>query len=737
MKKIILLLPVVLLCCHSLFAQQVREAAGSVVLWNGQVSITVHTANGKTDYRFSNGIILSNTIAYVEDIKAGLLTSSSYGQHRYSINHIKDSMGAGTRLTIVHIDDKHPFSLVQCIILYTGQPYALLQVKAESSRGRALPETRNISPLAVLPAEGGRFFIPGHEPRIIDIPFDNDDWVNVLSEQWPSGGSPVSGTSYEMATVYDKESWSGIVAGSVTHDCWKTGIRYTTGQAKGTLDSLVLYGGVSTKDNPALPAGHGGRDGTHDVVAHGTLRGSIVSSPLVYLCGLPDVRKAQRIYGDVNVKIAGRLYWKGYAPVYWNSFGVEGVLGYTKAMMPADVVKVSDFIHTLRHFNSYAEPVLSIDSYDQGIYTTDVLASIGRHAHTKKQRMGFYFSPFSIWTWKNAVDQTTIPGTGYQLRDVVLRDNNNTPIPYKDGDWAAYPMDPTHPATRQYIIGQLQKAKAVGATFIKIDFLTGGALESTTRYDPSVRTGMQAYNYGMKLFKQLVDSIMGPDIFITQAISPLFPHQYAHTRFISTDVYSHLRDDQPNFPGWGSTDASLCNGSHFWWVQGTLWPYTNLDVIVMKNFQKNPDLSEQEVKVRLYAMVVMGSILGDGSDYRDTIAAGRAAHFLDNKAVCAFFSQPRAFTPLQAADGESMDQQMAFYLPGDTVLLGLFNFNKEKEYKQSLALKTIGLLPEKYIIQDFMTGAAVGSIEKGQASFSLTVTVKDALLVRLAPAGKQ
>jgi hypothetical protein len=35
-----------------------------------------------------------------------------------------------------------------------------------------------------------------------------------------------------------------------------------------------------------------------------------------------------------------------------------------------------------------------------------------------------------------------------------------------------------------------------------------------------------------------------------------------------------------------------------------------------------------------------------------------------------------------------------------------------------------------------MTGAAVGSIEKGQLSFSLTVAVKDALLVKLAPAGK-
>ena len=117
---------------------------------------------------------------------------------------------------------------------------------------------------------------------------------------------------------------------------------------------------------------------------------------------------------------------------------------------------------------------------------------------------------------------------------------------------------------------------------------------------------------------------MGKDIFITEAISPIFPSQYAHTRFISTDVYSHLRDDEPGFPHYGSTEGSLANGSHLWWVQGTLWPYTNLDVSIMKSFEKNPDLSEKEVKLRLFAMMSMGSILGDGSDYRDKLAADRA-----------------------------------------------------------------------------------------------------------------
>jgi alpha-galactosidase len=246
---------------------------------------------------------------------------------------------------------------------------------------------------------------------------------------------------------------------------------------------------------------------------------------------------------------------------------------------------------------------------------------------------------------------------------------------------------------------------------------------------------MQAYNYGMTLLRHLMDSILGPDIFVTQAISPLFPSQYAHARFNSTDVYSQLRDDQKGFPHWGSTEASLATGSHMGWVQGTILPYVNLDVTVMQRFEKNPELSEQEVKVRLYALMVMGSILGDGSDYRQPLAAQRARQFLDNPAVCAYFSHPRAFTPLRWADGDSEDQQMAFYLPAqapaDSALAAVFNFSNQQEYQQVFKLTALGLPPGKYAIRDFMTDQVVGTIADGQLEFTLHVAARDAQLVKV------
>jgi hypothetical protein len=713
--------------------QQVNKYADSLVIHNQGTSVSVNYKTGCISYHFSSGIALSNTIAYINDISSGYLSTADCKLHQAAIDTIDNTVGRGIRLVVKHTGNDKGIALVQQITFYNEHPYLLINLTAVKEGQRENLETRDICALAITPAQNGSLSQPGTEPRFLDVPFDNDDWVNVLENKWDDAANkPFSGISYEYASIYDNKALSGLVMGSLSHDFWKTGIVYHSAKQKGVIDSLKIYDGAATEDNSKLPPAYGGLDGTHDHVPHGTMTGEMVSSSVIYLCGSADVRKAFVDYGNANVIFNGKQTWKGNAPIYWNSFGVEGVLGYEHVMMPKDVLKITDFLQTLHNFNQYSKPVLSIDSYDQSVYTTELLASLGRYAKKENMQMGFYFIPFAMWTWKNSFDNK-IAGSDYTLGDVVLRDTHNQPIAYKDGDWGAYAMDPTHPAVRQYVINQLQKAKAIGAKFIKIDFLTAGALESTTRYNPQTRSGLQAYNYGMKMLRMLVDSIMGPDVFITQAISPMFPSQYADTRFISTDVYSHLRDDEPGFPHWGSTEASLATGSHLWWVQGTLWPYTNLDVSIMKNFQKNPDLSETEVKVRLFAMMSMGSILGDGSDFRKELAADRARKYLDNKNLCAFFSDPKAFTPLKFSDGATLDQQMAFYLPGDVTLLSLFNFDKTKLFSQQWHRADLNLENKTYIIKDFLTDAPLGKIENGQDTFSLDVQPGDALMVKLVP----
>lgn len=731
--KIFLFYVLMLACSFKGYTQQVSRTNDSLVVSSKTAKVAVDFKTGRVSYYFDGGVVLKNTTAEISDIQTGLLTAAACRIHRAATEVFTDHTGKGVKIIFTHSGNKQGITLIQQITLYQDQPYLLTDLKAVVTGKEQILETRDISPLIVSASQQGSLFQPGQQPRLLDVPFDNDNWVNLLERKWEAADKPVfNGISYEYAAVYDNQTLSGLVMGSLTHDFWKTGIVYRSAAQTGLTDSLKIYGGAATEDNTSLKPAYGGLDGTHDHTVHGTMTGKTVSSPVIYLCGLKDVRKAFIAYGEANVSWNGKQEWKGSAPVYWNSFGVEGVLGNSGVMMPADIGKIADFIHTMPNFNAFSKPVLSIDSYDQSIYSTDLLTSFGKYAKKKNQQMGFYFIPFAMWNWKNSFDQK-IAGSAYTLRDVVLRDKNGEPIAYKDGEWGAYAMDPTHPAIRLFIINQLQKAKAIGAKFLKIDFLTAGSLESTKRYDPEVRTGMQAYSQGMKMLKSLVDSVMGPDIFITQAISPMFPHQYAHTRFISTDVYSHLRDDQKGFPHYGSTQASMAAGSHLWWVQGTLWPYTNLDVNIMKNFQKNPDLTEKEVKVRLYAMMTMGSILGDGSDFRNKLAAERARIYLDNKAVNTFFSAPQAFTPMNFADGQSFDQQLSFYLKADHPLLSMFNFDLQKVYEKQWLRAELSLLDKEYLIKDFLTDAVLGKIKKGQDSFSMTAQTGDALLVKLVP----
>lgn len=705
---------------------------GKVLVQSNGVTVALDTISGKIDYLFDNGIEMRNTVAYVDELKYGFISSEQFRQHsirKWNTTGTKNGLG----VEFIHHDDRYPFKLIQRLAFNDSTSVLHIDVELAATDPNLVLETRNISPFALLPSRNGIYKMPGTTPRILDVPFDNDNWVDVLPRPFRNfQGQSVEGIGYEFASVYDFNLMQGAVLGSLTHDFWKTGISYGINSTSAQLDSLVVYGGAAIPDQPSLPQMYGGRDGTHDYAPHGTMIGNRLYSPLLFLAAA-DIRKAFVQYGNANVAIAGSLQWNHRPPFYWNSFAVEGVLGYGKKMMPDDVLKISDFIRNLENFGKHGQPVISIDSYDQGLYSTEVLKSIQQYAANNKQQLGFYFSPFSVWNWKNNLGNAKVNGTSYYLRDVILRDENNQPVPYKDGEWGCFPLDPTHPATREYLISQLQKAHAIGAKFLKADFMTAGALESTRRYDTTIRTGMQAYSYGLKMMKHLVDSIMGPDVFIWQAISPMFPSQYSHCRFLSTDIYSHLTNDQKGFPSWGSTESSVINTSHLWWMQGTLWPYANADVAVMKNFQDNPDISEQDVKVRLYGMMVMGSILGDGSDYRHPVAAIRAQHFLDNPSLTRFFAAPRAFTPLQFADGTNMGQQMSFYLPGENTLLAIFNFHKTESFRQLIQLDQIKLKPGQYEIRDFLSNELLGNINSNQKKLELTIEPKDAGMLVLIP----
>lgn len=730
--KLIQLLSVVLIFIYSTaLSQSVKQTSKSLLISSKYYKIELNLTAGTIDYVFPNGTYFKDIVSVFHDVKLGRHASNEFAEHTYAIEENKDNIGHAVTINFIHEDKSKPFRIVQYITIYKDQPYILCGLAVDAINKATSLESNYISPFATFAGKSNSVFVNGAEPRLLDVPYDNDNWVKYLSVDW--NHKYMQGEGYEFTSLYDYKKMDGVVLGNLSHNFWKTGIKYKISENIGSIHNLIVYGGASTKDNPALSKEFGGYDGTHDVVPHGTMKGKKIFSPVVFICYDDYIHNAYHLYGQLNAKISGSLSWNSYAPFYWNSFGVENVLGHKKVMMPGGVVKVSDFISSMHNFNRYAKPVMSIDSYDQSIYTTEVLASIGKYGEKRNQQMGFYFIPFAIWTWKNSVETGKLQHTNDYIRDVTLKDNKGKTIIYKDGDFGAFPLDPTHPATRERILAELQKAKAINAKFLKIDFLSAGAMESSVRYNNNIRSGLEGYNYGMKMLKQLIDSILGPEIFITHAISPMFPHQYAHARFLSTDIYSHLRDDKKEFPNYGSTASSMITSSHLGWVHGTLLPFTNMDVIVMKNFQNNADISEKDIRVRLYSMITLGSIFGDGTDFRNSEARARAKKYLDNENVCRFFSKPKAFMPLKAADGLTEDQQLSFYLPQDTVLISAFNFSVKNTFKSTFNRNTIELKHKNYIIKNFLTNDTIAEWRKDNATFSFNINPEDAILYKLYP----
>ena len=132
-------------------------------------------------------------------------------------------------------------------------------------------------------------------------------------------------------------------------------------------------------------------------------------------------------------------------------------------------------------------------------------------------------------------------------------------------------------------------------------------------------------------------------------------------------------------------------------------------------------------------MMTLGSILGDGTDYRNKEAAARARLFLNNGAICDFFSRPKAFTPLRFPVGNGQSQQISFYLPGDTMLVSAFNFDNTKPFTEIFQQAALKWPSGAYRLRDLLTGQDVGQIDKGQPSFTITVPVKDAVMIQLVP----
>ena len=189
---------------------------------------------------------------------------------------------------------------------------------------------------------------------------------------------------------------------------------------------------------------------------------------------------------------------------------------------------------------------------------------------------------------------------------------------------------------------------------MKIDFMAHGAYESDSHYDPSVHTGVQAYNQGMAF----IDSVAGGKLWINLSIAPLFPANYAHSRRIGCDAWADI----------GNTEYTLNALTYGWWLD-RVYHYNDADHIVMEG------VSDGENRARLTSSAITGLFfLGDDlSESGNPDTRERVLRTATNPRINEMARRCKSFRPV-----------------GDALYLAVFNFGEHSACKR-LPLRRLGL----------------------------------------------
>ncbi len=435
------------------------------------------------------------------------ISTKDYPDRKYKTTPINDLFGKGFNFTVRYSGSNLP-RLVQTFYIYPEKEYILTEFTLEVADGRIA--SNYMAPVHIDPVESSGWNTG--DARALFIPFDNDKWVRYQS--YPLEFDSL--TAYEVTVVFDNITREGLVVGSVEHDNWKSAVTMT-GKGGDGLASLVCYGGIADTL-------------TRDSKPHGSLSGRLIKSPKVLLGVFDDWRDGLDTYGKVNATVAPPKAWDKAVPFGWNSWGVlQFKLRYPKAM------EVSDFFKENLQANGFVNPdktvYIGLDSgWDR--FSEEELKSFVQKCKENGQVAGIYWTPFTDWG-KNP-EATVREATEYKFKDIYV---------YADGKPqeldGAYAIDPTHPAIEERMKKTADLFHRCGFEYVKMDFMTHGAMEGDRWCNPEIQTGIQAYNYGL----QLLDKYFG-DMYINFSIAPLFPAHYAQSRRIACDAWNKIKDTE-------------------------------------------------------------------------------------------------------------------------------------------------------------------------------------------------
>lgn len=467
--------------------------------------------------------------------------------------------------------------------------------------------------------------------KMLFIPFDNDKWIQF--DLLPAG----NGTSYEVTALFSPDTRAGKVVGSVEHDCWKSAVQTEKLDQKRLL--LKCFGGITSSL-------------TRDTLPHGKLTGNILQSPKILLGGFSDWRRGMEIFAQANRQECPGPTWEKEIPFGWNSWGsIQQKINLENATEVSDFFKKELQATTLKETPIY----IGLDSYWDN-FSDEELAQFVAHCQKNGQEAGIYWAPFVDWA-RNP--RRIVEGSDTPYADTYLYAHGQ---PQElDGAWA---VDPTHPAIKKRMDFYINRFKKAGFSYIKIDFLTHGALEADSHADSTVTTGIQAYNAGMRYLTEL----LGDDFYITMAISPLFPANYAHSRRIACDAFASIAD----------TEYTL-NGLSFGWWLGHCYAFNDPDHLVL---QKNGE-SEGENRARITSGVITGILMSgdDVSQKGSLLTKERVKRFFADRQIIALARKRLSFYPVYGyLPSEGRRAERIFISSDqDSVYLAVFNFDKEQQ----------------------------------------------------------
>lgn len=683
----------------SLLAEQRN---GRWIFTNGLISLEYDIAEGTSrifsaeeeepllSEVYARTVLADGTELISKDMQRGV-------ENAVAVEELKDGFGKGMYVRIRNHGENA--DLTQYYYFYEELPYFLCEaiVSADTEEGVS---TNYIAPVFACKGDykTNVLSVSGDDVRFLFTPYDNDAFVRYSADPLLTASE-----SYEVTAIYDNNVRNGLIAGSVTHDTWKTGIKVRQGGLNATVEFSVYGGAASAYTRDSLP--------------HGCVSGREVASPKVFLGYFSDYRDGMETFGRANAVIAPPLAWDQGIPMGWNSWSaVADKVSYAVYTDSSDFVKenLQD-----KSFSQDGTVYINFDSFWDNL-TEKELKEAAQHVRDNGQIPGIYMTPFTFWG--GGYTAGTVPGTEnrYSWQDIVLKDENGTILPAVDGGVS---LDPTHPGTHMYLEYQLKRFQEWGFAYVKMDFMSHGAREGVF-YNTDITTGIQAYNYGMrKIHEILGEKLENQEFFISLSIAPMFPSQYAHSRRISCDVFGTI----------DNTEYMLNSLTYGWWMNGTIYPFNDPDHMVLYNsFNHEDAILYNEGLSRYISAAITGTVFIDSDDFRIKEARNRALEILTCEEINAVAKRGTAFRPVEGNTKDAACDTFVSYEEGeDALYLVVFNFSSSDTKAMQLDLERIGLdAAGKYEMYDLWSKETI-QIADGHEIFLEEAQPK---LLRITPA---